>query len=117
MLLVGGLRVAANSELRPPRLPNRRPPRWVLPTVGAAWILASYRAYYVRASHRLTTPLLAGLAVPGAAAIVFEAVRLRCAAKKTNSAATHRGCAGMRIEEQSALGPAGQKITASSLSV
>lgn len=82
MLLVGGLRVAASSELRPPRLPNRRPPRWVLPAVGAAWTLASYRAYYARASHRLTTPLLAGLAVPGAAAIVFEAVRLRCAAKK-----------------------------------
>lgn len=79
MLLVGGLRVAASSELRPPRLPNRRPARWVLPTVGAAWVLASYSADRSRASHRLTTPLLAGLAVPGAAAIVFEAMRLRSA--------------------------------------
>lgn len=81
MLIVGGLRVVASSELRSPRLPNRRPPRWGLPAVGAAWMLASYRAYYARASHRLTTPLLTGLAVPGATAIIFEAVRLRCAAK------------------------------------
>lgn len=83
MLLVGGLRVAASSELRPPRLPNRRPPRWVIPAVGAVWTLASYCGYYAyaRASHRLTTSLLACLAVPGAAAIVFEGVRLRCAAK------------------------------------
>ena len=80
MLLVGGLRVAVSSELRPPRLPNRRPPRWALPAVGAAWALASCATYSARAPHRLTTPLLTGLAVPGAAALVFEAVRLRCAA-------------------------------------
>ncbi|MDO5029483.1 MAG: YdcF family protein [Corynebacterium sp.] len=79
LLLAGGLRVAADSELRPPRLPNRRPARWVLPAVGAAWITASQWARRSRTPQCLTTSTAAALAVPGAAAIAFEAVRTRSA--------------------------------------
>lgn len=91
LLLAGGLRVAADPELRPPRLPNRRPARWVLPSVGGAWLLATAgtarvwwapRRSGIGAARFLAAPVLAGLAMPGAAAIVFEVARLRSAAKK-----------------------------------
>lgn len=79
LLLVGGLSVAVNPEIRPPRLPNRRPARWVLPTIGTAWIAASKWVERSKASRCFTTPIATALAVPGAAAVVFEAVRFRSA--------------------------------------
>lgn len=99
LLLAGGLRVAANPELRPPRLPNRRPARWVLPSVGLTWMAASIsattaaktadharctragrsRCAGLSSPRSFPTAMLCVLALPGAAAVVFEAARQRSA--------------------------------------
>ena len=116
-LLAGGLRVIVDPTIRPPRLPNRRPPRWMLPTVGTAWLAAgcgiSVHAISGQKSsaqqqdtphglisrHFLTrtvpSVVLTGLAVPGLAQVAFELTRLTIASRRPNptQAVVVLGCA------------------------
>ncbi|WP_245621969.1 YdcF family protein [Corynebacterium lactis] len=76
VLVAGGIRVLRDPLLRPPRLPHRRPKPWVLPLAGCAMASASLLAVRSSWPSRFTTPTLLGLAIPGGAGVVFEAVRL-----------------------------------------
>lgn len=118
-LLVGGLRVLLDPDMRPPRLPDRRPPRWVLPAVGALWLGAGlWLPIYAfsqkqqnkqaitqqRLPHALITPALTTLAFPGFVQVVFELTRLAIASRRPGptQAVVVLGCA-LRGDEPSPL--------------
>lgn len=83
-LLVGGIAAWRNPLMRPPRLPDKRPPNWALPTVGATWIGATLVAEFGRGTAARAARVL--LSLPGWALIGFEAARGVIALRATGTA-------------------------------
>ncbi|MDK8769169.1 YdcF family protein [Corynebacterium freneyi] len=104
-LVVGGIVAWRDPLMRPPKLPNRRPPTWGLPAVGvvygagtiaAASVVARGTATGERPWRRSAHPsvvaasavALAGLAAPGVMLPVFDVARRTWARRNTGPAGT-----------------------------
>lgn len=104
-LVVGGIVAWRDPLMRPPKLPNRRPPAWGLPAVGvvygvgtiaAASVVARGTATGERPWRRSAHPAvvaasavaLAGLAAPGVMLPIFDVARRTWARRNSGPAGT-----------------------------
>lgn len=112
-LAIGGIVAWRDPLMRPPRLPNRRPPVWGLPAAGVAYgaaVLAGARVVgrrgrpVVPGPRTLAAAGLSAAAVPGIMVPVFEVARRTWARRNRGPAGTVvvLGCA-LRDGRPSAL--------------
>lgn len=104
-LVVGGIVAWRDPLMRPPKLPNRRPPAWGLPAVGVAYGVGTIAAAGVvarggvagekparRSAHpaavTASAVALAGLAAPGVMLPIFDVARRTWARRDTGPAGT-----------------------------
>lgn len=104
-LVVGGIVAWRDPLMRPPKLPNRRPPTWGLPAVGVvygagtiaaasvvAWGTATGERPWRRFAHpavvAASAVALAGLAAPGVMLPIFDVARRTWARRDTGPAGT-----------------------------
>lgn len=104
-LVVGGIVAWRDPLMRPPKLPNRRPPTWGLPgagvvygagTIAAAGVMARGTVAGERSLRRIAHPAfvaasaaaLAGLAAPGVMLPIFDVARRTWARRNTGPAGT-----------------------------
>ncbi|MFO6503937.1 YdcF family protein [Corynebacterium freneyi] len=104
-LMVGGIVAWRDPLMRPPKLPNRRPPTWGLPAVGVVYGVGTIAAAGVvargtvagerpwrRSAHpavvAASAVALAGLAAPGVMLPIFDVARRTWARRNTGPAGT-----------------------------
>lgn len=104
-LVVGGIVAWRDPLMRPPKLPNRRPPTWGLPgagvaygagTIAAAGVMARGTVAWERRLRRIAHPAvvaasavaLAGLVAPGVMLPIFDVARRTWARRNTGPAGT-----------------------------